>query len=218
MPLYTSSVKRVLESNDRTQPSFGTVVAIGPASVSLRIKGSSKLWKNVPIVGDIGQVSIGDDLDITWVGKRPRAMSLGSATKRAKTVGIGREAGGEKVTDYPRNYKSNTVEDTLVEILEKLREITAWMELARTFDVTHPNDGGVYGYMNGDLRILEGLFVGATYDPETATINLTARSVDPADPAEGCAVIWLSDGTDYGGPGDLCWAETHSSVTTQHAF
>jgi len=46
-----------------------------------------------------------------------------------------------------------------------------------------------------------------------ATISLLEQSSNPDAPADGQAVIWLSDGSGYGDAGDVMIASTTSSVT-----
>lgn len=48
-----------------------------------------------------------------------------------------------------------------------------------------------------------------------AALPLASRSTDPADPADGGAVIWLSDGTGAGDDGDLMVKITDTNGTTK---
>jgi hypothetical protein len=45
------------------------------------------------------------------------------------------------------------------------------------------------------------------------TMTLSERSADPADPAEGHAVVWMSDGTGSGDDGDILFKITAGAVT-----
>lgn len=44
-------------------------------------------------------------------------------------------------------------------------------------------------------------------------LNLVELSADPSDPAEGCSVIWQSDGTGTGDDGDIMIKITAGGVT-----
>ncbi len=50
-----------------------------------------------------------------------------------------------------------------------------------------------------------------------AMLTLEAQSADPDDPADGAAVLWLSDGTGAGDDGDLMVKITDSNGTTKTA-
>ena len=46
-----------------------------------------------------------------------------------------------------------------------------------------------------------------------APFGFVIRIADPEDPPEGCAVIWLSDGTESGDAGDIMVKITSGGVT-----
>ena len=49
---------------------------------------------------------------------------------------------------------------------------------------------------------------------EVGSLMLIEKSVDPADPVEGHAVIWLSDGTGSGDDGDIMVKSTAGGSTS----
>jgi hypothetical protein len=53
----------------------------------------------------------------------------------------------------------------------------------------------------------------AAYQTGYDRINLLERSTDPADPADGSASIWMSDGTAAGADGDIMVKITAGGVT-----
>lgn len=74
------------------------------------------------------------------------------------------------------------------------------------------NTGDAYFYH--DVRIKYGLAIGSTSaDPSANSILLTERTSDPTAPAEGQAVMWMSDGSGKGDDGDVLIASTAGGST-----
>ena len=67
---------------------------------------------------------------------------------------------------------------------------------------------------DGHLRVAGGLFVGSVGSaPSAGAIHFLERSSDPAEPGEGEAVIWMSDGTEKGSDGDVMIASKAGGTT-----
>jgi len=62
--------------------------------------------------------------------------------------------------------------------------------------------GGIIKSFYGDVRQLTD-----------SILSLNELSADPSDPAEGCSVMWQSDGTGAGGDGDIMMKITAGGVT-----
>ncbi len=50
-------------------------------------------------------------------------------------------------------------------------------------------------------------------DHEFQPLHLAERSSDPPEPSIGTAIIWMSDGTGFGGDGDMCMASNPDGTT-----
>lgn len=85
-------------------------------------------------------------------------------------------------------------------------------------------DSHLQGYSMNDTRIRTGnaaskiAFQGSLADLVAYFLNdgglgLVEQSTDPADPAEGECVMWMSDGTDSGDAGDIYFKITSGAVT-----
>ena len=115
---------------------------------------------------------------------------------------------------------------------------TAWSLYAprRGYDVFVEDEGLVYRYTGAAWAVVTGIGAGtdnrlARYDGAGAvqssginvgdddsvsnvtSLSLLEKSSDPSDPAEGNAVIWMSDGTGTGDDGDILIKITAGSVT-----
>lgn len=69
-------------------------------------------------------------------------------------------------------------------------------------------------YSSGDMRLKGGLYVGSiSVDPSTGAIGFAERSSDPTEPAEGQAIIWMSNGSGKGDDGDIMIASKAGGTT-----
>lgn len=68
---------------------------------------------------------------------------------------------------------------------------------SKTVSTSAAADEGKLIQLNSSGEIPEALI------PEMSPLRLDALSADPADPADGSAVLWISDGTGTGDNGDL---------------
>lgn len=88
-----------------------------------------------------------------------------------------------------------TAEDTTVTTLE-----TATLEVKQ--DLTVSTDITVSGTISNGSA------------PAVRVWHELTEAAEPDDPADNCAVIWLSNGTGYGDQGDLCAKVTEGGGTT----
>ena len=63
-----------IERREARRPAQGVVYKIRHTSVDLRIKGSAKLWRNVPVRGGMSSLSVGDVVPIGWWRRRPQVV------------------------------------------------------------------------------------------------------------------------------------------------
>jgi hypothetical protein len=69
-------------------------------------------------------------------------------------------------------------------------------------------------YSTGDTRIGGGIYVGGTgTDPDANTIEFAERTSEPGKPAEGNAVLWMTNGAGIGDDGDVILGVTAGGST-----
>lgn len=78
---------------------------------------------------------------------------------------------------------------------------------SKTVGVATSADEGKLIQLNSSGEIPEALV------PEMSPLRLDALSADPADPADGSSVLWMSDGTGSGDDGDLYLKSTAGTTT-----
>jgi len=71
--------RRILQRETR-RPSQAVVQRLHSRSVDIRIKGSPCLWRNIPVRGAIGDISVGDTVAVHWLGRRPEVVSPGASS------------------------------------------------------------------------------------------------------------------------------------------
>lgn len=72
--------------------------------------------------------------------------------------------------------------------------------------------------VGGSNRDHDQRYVVKRTTAEVGSIMLLEKSADPADPVEGHAVIWLSDGTGSGNDGDIMMKKTYGGTTYTVTF
>jgi hypothetical protein len=78
---------------------------------------------------------------------------------------------------------------------------------SKTISTATSADDGKLIQLNSSGEIPEALV------PEMSPLRLDALSADPDDPADGSAVLWISDGTGTGDDGDVLMKITVGATT-----
>jgi len=133
--------------------------------------------------------------------------SLAALTTGANNVGVGYASGYGLTTGGTNVFIGNsagyrqTTNSNLLIIDNQTRADAA----------TESTNAIVYGTMAAATA--NQTFKINAYVVAKEAIKILERSSDPAQPAEGECVIWLSDGTGYGDDGDICAASTAGGNT-----
>jgi hypothetical protein len=156
-------------------------------------------------------------------------VAVGKTTLLSNTTGIGNSAVGSLSLYFNTDGDYNSALGSFA-LFQTTGDRNTGLGYFTLINNTTGNNNIAIGYQAGDA-ITTGstnLVIGHDIDVDSATgsnqiniggryfhdrISLLERSADPAKPAEGNCIVWMSDGTGLGDDGDVIIASTVSGVT-----